>query len=545
MKHAVLNPFHAGEQAAQQRAGVGDVSQWAGGFIRDHLPEQHREFHTSLPFVVLSGADAEGQVWTTLVDGEAGFIQSPDPKSLTLDAAVDATDPLAGRFVEGGDIGGLGIELATRRRNRFSGQIIPGSDGLAIDMRQTFGNCPQYIHARTWTRVPRVSEPVATTTDQLSTAQIDQIAQADTMFIGSGHHGRDGAASNGFDASHRGGPRGFVHVESPTRLHIPDYAGNNFFNTIGNLLSDPRVGLLFVDFETGGLLHITGRAEIEWAPRDAQDPDAWRVITVEIDKVVARAEAISLRWETLDDQVRKLRVDRKAAETESITSFYLAPVDDRPLDPFVPGQHLPISVQIPGQKSLTERSYSLSGSVFDGAKYRLTIKREDHGVMSRFLHDQLCEGDIIDAQPPAGDFVIPEGKGPLVLVSAGVGLTPMISILHALAGNERPVWYVHGARNKRSLALGQEVETLVTRHKNLRKRIFFSQPSAGEQAGKDFDQSGRITAEDLVSLGTEPGAQYMLCGPGPFVTELRAGLEEHGIPEGLIHVETFGPSSRS
>lgn len=268
-------PFHAGELTAQARAGVGDVAAWAGGFIRDYLPQEHQAFHTSLPFLLVSGADATGQTWITLVEGPEGFARVPHPRLIELDTDIDPTDPLADAFQTGTQIGVLGIELASRRRNRFSGMMRAKDGNYSIDIEQTFGNCPQYIHERSWTRVTRTTTVQAQRTDALSDAQIALIGVADTMFIGSGHQGETGAASNGYDASHRGGAPGFVHVVDGTHLQIPDYVGNNFFNTIGNLVSNPRIGLLFVDFKTGGLLHVTGRADIDWAAQNAHDPDAW------------------------------------------------------------------------------------------------------------------------------------------------------------------------------------------------------------------------------------------------------------------------------
>ncbi|EEE38362.1 pyridoxamine 5'-phosphate oxidase family protein [Rhodobacteraceae bacterium KLH11] len=543
MKHQITNPFHEGEQTAQRKAGIGDIARWASGFVRDYLPEQHRAFHTSLPFLVLSGADKTGRIWTTLVEGEDGFIRSPDPEHLTLRTKVDPDDPLADRLATGGDIGAIGIELATRRRNRFSGQIVPGAEDITIRMRQTFGNCPQYIHTRSWARVSQKTDAKANVSDQLSDPQITLIRQADTMFIGSGHQGKKSAASNGYDASHRGGTPGFVHVAQPDRLQIPDYSGNNFFNTIGNILANSKVGLLFVDFETGGLLHISGRAQIDWSPANTHDPDAWRMINVEIEKVVERPGAISLRWRKLDGQRRKLRLARREVESPGITSFYFEPADGHSLDRFQPGQHLPISLQIPGQTGLTERSYSLSGPARDSGQYRLSIKREDHGVMSRYLHDDLSEGRTVEAHPPAGDFVVPDGDGPLILASAGVGLTPMIAMLHALAGSDRPVWFVHGTRNGQQHALGREVATLVAEHENLRKRVYYSQPTSNDRAGEDFDAAGRMTATDLIALADSLNAHYMLCGPARFLADIQSGLEQQGIPPDRIHFETFGPSA--
>ncbi|SHH11600.1 pyridoxamine 5'-phosphate oxidase family protein [Cognatishimia maritima] len=536
----ILNPFHEGERAAQERAGVGDMAALVGGFIRDHLPEQHRAFHTNLPFLVVSGADASGQTWVTLVEGPDGFATSPDPRHINMDTVLSADDPLAAAFDAGTDIGVLGIQLATRRRNRFSGHVRPSGNGYAIDIRQTFGNCPQYIHERAVTREETIPGPAARS-DALNENQIARIHTADTLFIGSGHPMAEGAA-RGYDASHRGGAPGFVHAASPTRLLIPDYAGNNFFNTIGNIVADPHVGLLFIDFETGGLLHISGRATIDWSPRGAHDPDAWRMIEVEIDAVIDRPGAVPLRWVKLDHLSRRLKIAKKVRESDDITSFYLIPADDRPLDPFEAGQHLPIEVQIPGQRGTSKRSYSLSGPPQERRFYRLSVKREDKGLVSRFLHDGTREGSIIEAQKPAGDFVVPCSNCPLVLVSAGVGLTPMLSALWAnVSQEERDVWYVHGARNGTAHALRAEVKGLIEASPRLRKQVFYSQPGADDRQCLDYDVKGRITAESLLALGAGPDARYMLCGPAAFLSGLQRDLEAAGVPPANIHFETFGP----
>ncbi|WP_434053364.1 MAG: pyridoxamine 5'-phosphate oxidase family protein [Roseibium sp.] len=537
------NPFHSGELEAQARAGVGDVAKWAGGFIRDYLPEQHRQFHTSQPFLVVAGGDDDGRTWITIVDGPEGFAASPDPRRITLATELEVSDPLAGAFRKGSDIGVLGIELATRRRNRFSGRVSTGTDGYTIDIRQTFGNCPQYIHERAWSRVPKPNAVEAARSTSLSEDQIARIASADTLFIGSGHQGEDGAASNGYDASHRGGAPGFVRVVDGTHLRIPDYAGNNFFNTIGNILSNPRIGLLFVDFETGGLLHLTGHATIDWDPKDAHDQDAWRFIDVKVDAVLDRPGAVGLRWTKQDHLSRPLRLAERVEETPTVTSFYLEPADGRPLEPFAPGQHLLVEIRIPGQSGPSRRSYSLSGSPADTARYRLSVKREDKGLVSRYLHEHLHAGGLIAARQPSGDFVIPCDDCPLVLVSAGVGLTPMLSMLHAsVQRRNRPVWYVHGTRNGRDHALREEADRLVAANDHLRKKIFYSRPDDSDLPGKDYDAKGRVTAERLLALDTGPEARYMLCGPAAFLSDVRNGLEAAGVLADHIHFETFGPT---
>ncbi|MEX0285930.1 MAG: pyridoxamine 5'-phosphate oxidase family protein [Paracoccaceae bacterium] len=529
-------PFHTGELAAQKQAGAGDIATRAAPFIRDFLPEQHRAFYQAQPFLVVASDDGAGRVWTTIVEGKDGFIGSPDATSLTLDTAIDTHDPLAQSLIEGADIGVVGIELATRRRNRFSGRTRGTDGGIAIDIRQTFGNCPQYISERDWWRAERGAlDPV--TSDHLSPEQIARIGAADTLFIGSGRQGA--AASDGYDASHRGGAPGFVRVARPNVLRIPDYSGNNFFNTIGNLLEDPRVGLLFVDFTSGGLLHVTGRARIDWTPEEARDPSVLRVIEVEVDGVIDRPGALSLRWSAKPTPSRAMRVRDKVVEAEGITSFYLSPVDGGPLPPFQPGQHLPIALDIPTHDTKVRRTYSLSGPVADA--YRITVKREDAGVASRFLHDVVAVGDVIEAKPPAGDFLIPDGDGPLVLISAGVGLTPMVAMLHhVVARGDRPVWFLHGARDGRHHALREEVDRLISAGPNAKRRVYYSAPGDADVMGEDFDVQGRVSAADVLALEPGPEAQYVLCGPLGFISDLTSGLSDTGVPKSRVHFETFG-----
>lgn len=536
-------PFHEGERVAQMRAGVGDMTAQVGGFIRDHLPEQHRAFHSRLPFLVASGADAAGHVWVTLLDGAEGFVSSPDPQHLGLETRLAKDDPLADTFQVGADIGFLGIDLATRRRNRFNGRVQQSGTGYSVDIRQTFGNCPQYINPRAVTRgddtpgKPRRS-------DALTPAQMARIAAADTLFIGSGHPKAAGRAG-GYDASHRGGAAGFVRVETPRRLLIPDYAGNNFFNTIGNLIADPRVGLLFVDFATGGLLHLSGRARIDWAPNIAADPDALRWIDVEIEAVVDRPAAISLRWTAADDSARQLRIAQKQRESDDITSFYLVAADGRPLDPFKAGQHLSVGVQIPGQQGVAKRAYSLSGPPDRRGYYRISVKREDKGRVSRHLHDRSAEGSLVWVTGPAGDFVAPEGDAPLVLVSAGVGVTPMLSILWANAGRSlRDIWFVHGTKNGATHAFKTEQNRLLANAPRRHRQVFYSQPQSTDHLGDDYDAAGRITAADLLALGAGPTAQYMLCGPAVFQSDLQRGLEAGGVRPDQNFQESFGPESQ-
>ncbi|CUH52126.1 FAD-binding oxidoreductase [Shimia marina] len=539
MSHVEM-PFHTGELKAQQRAGAGNVAEWAAPYIRDHMPDQHRTFYQDQPFLVAASSDADGHIWTTIIEGQDGFIQSPDAQTLLLNAELSRHDPLAQSLSEHADIGVVGIELATRRRNRLSGRAKKTAQGLEVKIRQSFGNCPQYISARDWWRAPQNNEGAPHHTPHLNADQIARIAVADTLFIGSGQRGAQEHASNGFDASHRGGAPGFTRVVGPSHLRIPDYSGNNFFNTIGNILKNPKIGLLFVDFATGGLLHVTGRAKIDWSPDDTWGSDVLRIIDVRIDQVIDRPSALTLRWSEQPEQARQLMVTQKVDEAADITSFYLSTTDQDPLPPFKAGQHLPISVAIPSTGAKLRRTYSLSGK--SGAdQFRISVKREPNGLVSRHLHDVITVGDILEARLPSGDFIAPEGTTPLVLVSAGVGLTPMLSMLHDATNHAtaRPVWFVHGTRNGQHHALRQEVDRLITKAPQATKQIFYSAPSPLDQQGRDFDIKGRITAKHLLALNTGPQADYMLCGPVEFISKLTSDLKSAGIAEKHIHFETF------
>ncbi|TAJ38202.1 MAG: pyridoxamine 5'-phosphate oxidase [Reyranella sp.] len=283
-------PFHRDELAAQALAGEG-----AGiAPIRPFMPDQHRAFFASLPYLFVATADAEGWPVASVLAGKTGFVQSPDPVTLRLDAIAGANDPAAAGLAIGREVGLLGLDLTNRRRNRANGQLTEvDDDGLTVRVAQSFGNCAQYIQTRRPTAVARTVAPVEAL-DGLDDAARALIATADTFFVASGS--RPGIGGNGgLDMSHRGGRPGFVGVHGNT-LAIPDFRGNRFFNTLGNLLGDPRTGLLFVDFATGELLQLQGRAEITWTPGNAGPDGAERLWRVKVERGWRRRGAFPFTW---------------------------------------------------------------------------------------------------------------------------------------------------------------------------------------------------------------------------------------------------------
>lgn len=266
------SPFHAGEIAVQERLGVRARIETQGRrVIRDYLTEQHRQFFAQLPFLIAGAVDAKGRPWASILVG-AGFLSTPDEHTLQVNSRLLFGDPLTQTLAKGADIGLLGIELSTRRRNRLNGIVTAITpNGFTVQVAQSFGNCPQYIQARTVVLsddIQAVQSPKICPIAALGTERL--IAAADTFFIATAFQGSEASPTQGVDVSHRGGKPGFVKIDDDRTLTIPDFLGNFHFNTIGNLLLNPRAGLLFIDFDRGDLLYLTGTAEVIWDSNQVQ-----------------------------------------------------------------------------------------------------------------------------------------------------------------------------------------------------------------------------------------------------------------------------------
>ncbi|HSY30041.1 MAG TPA: pyridoxamine 5'-phosphate oxidase family protein [Burkholderiaceae bacterium] len=278
---AATGAFHAGELQAQALAGFTT----SGAGIRDYMPEQHRTFFATLNFLLLATTGDDGWPLATVVAGEPGFIASPDERTLSIRAVPDPQDPVLSQLGEGSAVGMLGIDFRTRRRNRANGIVnAVNVDGLQIGVRQSFGNCPKYIHARDVAMTP-VKAQAATDVHVftgLNTAARELISAATTFFVATAS-GRQ-ASPGGVDISHRGGVAGFVKIDGDT-LICPDYLGNRYFNTLGNLMVEPRAALLFVDFSNGDVWHLRGKAEILWQTEEIQQfPGAERLWRFKVER---------------------------------------------------------------------------------------------------------------------------------------------------------------------------------------------------------------------------------------------------------------------
>lgn len=295
------SPWHRGEVAIQESVGLAArLAELGPRVIRDYLTEQHQNFYPLLPFIVLGTVDRTGRPWATLRAGKPGFLHAPDPQHLRIEAERAPDDPAEDGLEDGAGVGLLGIELGTRRRNRLNGTLRrDGPAGFAVAVEQSFGNCPQYIRPRreTHTAEARPETPAPVLSDGLDGRARALVEGADTFFVAS--FVEDGDGRRQVDVSHRGGPAGFVRVGTDGSLTIPDYSGNRFFNTLGNLLVNPRAGLVFPDFSGGDLLQMTGRTEILLDPAATGGIEGaerlWRFTPERVD---FRAGALPLRFQS-------------------------------------------------------------------------------------------------------------------------------------------------------------------------------------------------------------------------------------------------------
>ena len=575
------SPFHKGEKELQRRVGRSEeMEKFARRVVRPYLPDQHRQFYEQLPFLVVGSVDGDGWPWATILAGKPGFVTSPDADTLNVAAFPAKEDPLRDALVPGAPLGLLGIDLSTRRRNRVNVRVTDaGANQFGLSVDQAFGNCPQYIQTRDMRFVRNPSsagEEVAVTRftsfDERAQAMI---RSADTFFVSSYVPTGDHDDVEGVDVSHRGGKPGFVRIEGDT-LTIPDYAGNFHFNTLGNFLVNPKGGLVFVDFESGDLLLLTGTVEILWEgdPEVKAFKGAERAWRFTLDHGVVMKDAVPLRWsfgdfspnslitgdwqeaaatvaaEAKREEWRPYRVARIEDESTVIRSFYLEPTDGDGIPAFEAGQYLTIRVSPEGCEAPVIRTYTLSSSP-EHSIYRISVKREEQGLVSRHLHDVLKEGDIIDAKAPRGDFTIDaQEKRPAVLLAAGVGVTPMISMARHVfregfrTRNIRPLTILHAAQTTAQRAFAKDFwDMSIQSDGAIRYYSFIDRPADAEKAGSDFNGVGRITADALRQILSIDDYDFFLCGPGPFMQGLYETLRGLGVRDARIFAEAFGPAA--
>lgn len=580
------SPFHAGEQVIQTRTGMRDAMESFGRrAIRSFMPDQHRQFYEELPFMVVGGVDNQGWPWASLLSGRPGFVTSLDSKTLNFNAAPVVGDPLLPVLkTVGSPLGLLGIEMMARRRNRLNGRIVEADNaGFSLKVDQSFGNCPQYIQNWDVDFVREPSNIASSSTDISNTTTFNTldddarslITKADTFFVSSYIQTEDRPEIEGVDVSHRGGRPGFVKIEGNT-LTIPDYPGNYHFNTLGNFLVNPKAGLVFIDFETGEMLTLTGTVELLWedeaevvAFNGAER--AWRFT---VDHGVRLKDALPFRasmkayspnslimgdWEqtsaTLAAEAKReiwrpFKLSRIEKESSVISSFYLEPADDDGVLPYEAGQFLTMRVTPPGSKEPVIRTYTAS-SASGEPHYRISVKREAEGYISKVLHDNFNVGDIIEIKSPKGDFFIDASEErPAVLIGGGVGITPMISMASQVmqeglrTRHLRSLTILHASQTTAERAFAKDFQLMEKQTEGrVRYLSFITAPEKGEKPGVDFNGTGYITADIIRQILSLDDYDFYLCGPPAFMQALYDGIRSLGVRDARIFAEAFGPAA--
>ncbi len=275
-------------------------------------------------------------------------------------------------------------------------------------------------------------------------------------------------------------------------------------------------------------------------------------LALEIRAAQLRIESVELARSAWNG-IRKFTVSKKALECDDTYSFYLKPHDGKPLPSFKPGQYLTFQLSVPGVAKPVIRCYSLSDCARKDL-YRVTIKRcpppsgtpHPPGVGSSFFCDGIKEGDILDVKAPNGHFFLDlEKNRPVVLISGGVGVTPMVSMANALTeiGDTREIWFFFGARNSRDHMFKDYMAELAAKHGNVRMHVCYSRPLPGDVNGKDYQHESRVSVDLFKELLPSNNYDYFLCGPGPFMETITDDLRAWGVPDKWVHYEAFGPAS--
>ncbi len=291
--------FHEGEKSFHRSLGMEKRMDEIGQrMIRDHMPDQHRDFFAQLPMIHICVLDGAGHPHAILRVGNPGFVSSPDEYTLIIDSEPLIGEPENLQFEEGSKISIVGVEFATRRRNRLNATISEyANNRIIMKVDQSFGNCPKYIQIRNmFPPEDKETKSEFLTTSIIGQSEREIIQSVDTLFIASRAPVIDDDPRNGVDINHRGGNPGLIEILNEKTIQFPDYLGNNIFNTFGNIIGDPRVGIQMIDFETGTLLNLKGRAEIIILDDEFdRNPDMGRRVKITIETITIATSTLPFK----------------------------------------------------------------------------------------------------------------------------------------------------------------------------------------------------------------------------------------------------------
>lgn len=539
---AVSTPYHEGELAVQHRLDETEMARINSGAIDETILASALRFIEQQPMVVIGSVDAQGHVWASTLFGNPGFFRALDNKTLELDVSqlrCADDDPLWSNLVENPNVGLLVIELASRRRIRINGRARRVSgERILIEVERAYPNCPKYIQRRDWKTLQVDEQHAATASaygEKLNETQIALIENADTLFVASAH------PDHGVDASHRGGHPGFAHIINSQQLRVPDFAGNSMFNTLGNIVCNPFAGLIFIDFERGRLLQLTGKAKILWDVDDPQKETGGTERYWQFDITCWQESTLPYRlaWEFLDESphipelqrysnfsdMLSLQVERIQQETDRVKSFRLRAVDGQELPQFLPGAHLRVKVKLP-DGSDAKRHYSLLDNPDDQSSYEIGVLEEPKGRGgSLYLCEQIREGDLLEIQIPKNTFPMAKRANHSILIAGSIGITPILSMLRSLSSTKQSFEIHYSARERAGLAFRDRVEQLA----GYRAQFYTS----------SGPKSQRLDLEKLLAK-PEAGVHVYVCGPGGMINAVREIASARGWTLSQIHFESFG-----
>eukprot|EP01064_Diplonema_japonicum_P006531 TRINITY_DN1437_c3_g1_i1.p1 TRINITY_DN1437_c3_g1~~TRINITY_DN1437_c3_g1_i1.p1 ORF type:complete len:567 (+),score=134.94 TRINITY_DN1437_c3_g1_i1:43-1701(+) len=546
--------FHKGEVALQNLVLGEEVAQMHRGeikhYIRKYMPDQHKAFYEDAPWLAVGTVDSDGQPWGHVLQerdgrrlkaqGGEGFIL-PREMFMTHDVALDNLQN------KGAKLGLLGLEMHTRRRNRVNGSLqskLDDENQLLFKVDQSFGNCPKYIQSRRMKRVPPQTT-TRTTTAGISEAAAAHLRKADTFFIASCNPGSGEAGSDvGVDLSHRGGTPGFIDVNGDI-MKFPDYAGNRFFQTLGNIAVNPKVGILAIDYETCTVYQLSGEATLNM--NDTSMHGSERSVSIKITNTTTTEGGLLFTYHSLErspfnpsggTEGASLRLVSVKDETHDVKTFTLRAAEKVRIDP---GQYGSFIVEQPRHPKLI-RAWTVSSTHANEEgtqEFDITVKNKHGGAVSPWMHYEFSEGDVgsgsMRLAGVEGTFTLPKTipeNASFVFAAAGSGITPVMSILRVLSRHP----------SKPTATLFYSVKTLrdVIFHKQLSAlpnvNLHISLTAVSEAVAHPF-RSGRLTASHIASLLPPSSHTAYICGPSTFAKALENAFTPDKV--GRVITESF------
>ncbi len=557
--------FHSGELAAQDKAGTRGIAAELIVGKSDSLSfsANHDAFLAAQSFAIISSVDMDnGRVWVTPLFAKEGDLAAISEKEITLSVDCIPEGDILRAVKSNAPLSLLGIDLNRRIRHRISGHAVVSADTknthLHFQVNEYSPNCPKYINRRQIVLDPDNSDSVvknAIRQERSTLSESDQafIQSMDTLWIGSY------APEAGADCNHRGGKPGFIRVTSPSTIEWPEYRGNGMFYTSGNLERYDQAGVTLVDFESGSMIQMTGRAVVDWH-YDGQYEGATRLMKFNIEQLVRIDQVTTHRWTRLDyspynPQITGTENQRDGSdfpiaatlakivdESEKVKTFRF--IAQRRIS-FLPGQYATFEFNsIPGGSESEIRTWTLSetpNSIKGDNTLDITVKRMPNGLVTNWLHDHAQVGLEVTLNGVQGEMsavqrdthtekpTVPEH---LLLISGGIGITPNMAMVRGIGAfelqSQTNITMIHVERFEEDLIFQKE---LSRRAKNYPRFTYTNIISS---------QQGRLTKEQLADLVPDATLQQSyICGPTLFMTSVTEHLVALGVPTANIHTESF------